>query len=62
MELNINGIVSNNNVEIANEFNSFFIKSAEELAANTGPVKLEDIPSELSMSFHIKEVNYNEIG
>lgn len=38
VELNINGTVSNDVLEIANEFKIFFFKSVEELATNFRPV------------------------
>ena len=62
VELNINGTVSNDALEIASEFNTFFTKSVEEMATNFRPIEFDDIQRDLSTSFHIKEVNQSEIG
>lgn len=62
VELDINGIASNDDVEIANKFKTFFIKSVEELVKNFQPVKFDDVLRELSLSFHIKEVNQKQIS
>ena len=62
VEFYINGTVSNDVLEIANEFNKLFTKSVEELATNFRPIDFDDIQRDLSTSFHIKEVNQSEIG
>ena len=54
VELNINGTVSNDALEIANDFNTFFTKSVEEMATNFRPIEFDDIQRDLSTSFHIK--------
>lgn len=59
-ELNINGIVSNERTEIANQFNRFFIQSAEELADNFQPVQLKHILRDQTTYFCIKEVDQSE--
>lgn len=60
-KLNINGVVNNDSLEIANEFNSYFIHSVEQLAANFIPIPLtcndlEDLPS----SFNITQADQNK--
>ena len=56
VELNINGTVSNDGLESADQFNKFFTKSVEELATNFQPIEFDDIQRDLSTSFHIEEV------
>ena len=63
-ELEVNGVISTDSTEIANEFNNYFIQSAEELAENFDPAKLSQviITTDSSQSFYIKEVDQEKVG
>lgn len=62
LKLNINGKVSTDALEIANEFNTFFVKSVQELAANFNSVCLShDIVRNSSTSFYISQVDQDKI-
>ena len=63
MELEINGVTSTDSVQIANEFNNYFIQSVEELAQCFEPVKLPQVTlMDSSQCFHIREVDKEKVG
>lgn len=61
-KLNINGSTSNNALEIANELNSYFVDSGEQLAAHFNPISVscDDVKDSVS-SFYITEADQDQI-
>jgi len=62
LELNINGRLSTDSTEIANELNKYFIQSVEELDVCFKPVQLpQHAIKDTSSSFYISEVDEDKI-
>ncbi len=63
MELHINGRLSTDSTEIANEFNRYFIQSVEELAICFEPIQLpQNAINDTPSSFYISEVDEDKIS